>query len=302
MFAVHVGLATSAFALAALGGLTAACAGRDDQSRAAADAGGAVAAAAPATTAGATAVAPRVVTVTTSDYSFHAPSELPAGLTTFRLVNKGPSPHHVQLVRLDEGKTAADLVAALKAGGPPPSWVREAGGPNPAEVGEAATTTVGLEVGQYVLVCFITTADGTPHFLKGMTRPLTVTGPAVEAAEPAADVVMTLTDYDFSMSKPLTAGPHVIRVENAGPQAHEVTLVRLKPGKTPEDFAKWGSEQTGSAPGTLHGGVSGIMPGTHAFIHADLPAGDYALICWVPDAKDGRPHYAHGMSKRIKVS
>ena len=33
----------------------------------------------------------------------------------------------------------------------------------------------------------------------------------------------------------------------------------------------------------------------------DLPAGDYALLCFVPDMKDGKAHYIHGMSKRIKI-
>jgi hypothetical protein len=33
---------------------------------------------------------PSAVTIITTDYSFDAPAELPAGLTTFRLVNQGP--------------------------------------------------------------------------------------------------------------------------------------------------------------------------------------------------------------------
>ncbi len=61
---------------------------------------------------------PNVVTVTAKDYAFDAPAEVPAGLTTFRLINAGPSLHHLQLIRLEEGKTGGDFVAALKAGGP----------------------------------------------------------------------------------------------------------------------------------------------------------------------------------------
>jgi len=37
----------------------------------------------------------------------------------------------------------------------------------------------------------------------------------------------------------------------------------------------------------------------------DIPttftAGDYALLCFVPDAKDGKPHLAHGMVKQFSV-
>src|SRR5678816_2413505 len=55
----------------------------------------------PATPAAAT---PEILTVTASDYRFDAPDQIPAGLVTVQLVNRGPSPHHVQLLRLGEGK------------------------------------------------------------------------------------------------------------------------------------------------------------------------------------------------------
>ena len=59
-------------------------------------------------------VKPNVVTVTASDFKFDAPDTIAAGLTTIRLVNKGPGLHHVVLVRADEGTTSADVMAALE--------------------------------------------------------------------------------------------------------------------------------------------------------------------------------------------
>jgi hypothetical protein len=242
------------------------------------------------------------VTVTAHDFAFDAPAEIPAGLTTFHLVNKGPSLHHLQLIRLENGKTGDDYVAALKAGGPPPAWATLAGGPNPPEPGSTTTATVALQPGDYAIVCFVPAADGMPHLMKGMVRPLKVVGPAREGAEPAADVVVKLVDFDFQLSAPLAAGRQTIRVENAGSQAHEIALVRLHAGKTPEDFAAWGEKPEGPPPGAVYGGMSGIMPGAHGFATLDLPAGDYLLICFFPDAKDGKPHFAHGMVKLVKVS
>jgi hypothetical protein len=242
------------------------------------------------------------VTITTSDFAFDAPAEIPAGLTTFHLVNRGPSPHHVQLIKLEQGKTVEDYMAALKAGGPPPQWGVPAGGPNPPEVGDTATTIMPLAAGNYAMLCFIPTPDGVPHMAKGMVRALTVTPAAgTAAAEPQADIVMTLKDYDFELSKPLAAGRYTIRIENAGPQPHEVAFVRLKDKKKPIDFAEWGEKQVGPAPGTLHGGVSAIMPGTSAFVNVDLPPGEYGLICFLPDMKDGKGHFHHGMIKQVKV-
>jgi uncharacterized cupredoxin-like copper-binding protein len=246
--------------------------------------------------------APSTVTVTTTDYSFDAPAELPAGLTTFRLVNRGPSIHHIQLVKFGEGKTLDDFMAALKAGGPPPEWATMEGGPNPSELGDTSSTAVMLEPGNYAMLCFIPGPDGVPHVAKGMVRPLAVTTGGAAGAEPEADVVMKLLDYDFELSAPLTAGRHMIRIENAGPQEHELVIVKLESGKEPMDFAKWGEKQVGKAPGTLHGGVSGIMPGDKAFVEVDLAPGEYGLICFVPDTKDGKGHHHHGMVKKVTVS
>jgi uncharacterized cupredoxin-like copper-binding protein len=247
--------------------------------------------------------APSAVTVVATDYSFDAPAELPAGLTTFHLVNRGPSIHHVQLVKFNEGKTVDDFMAALKAGGPLPTWATNEGGPNPPEIGDTSTTIVTLAPGNYAMLCFVPGPDGIPHVAKGMVRPLTVTAVAgATTAEPEADVVMKLVDYDFQLSKPITAGRHTIRIENAGPQVHEVVIVKLDSGKEPMDFAKWGEKMVGKPPGTLHGGVSGLMPGGKAFVEVDLAPGEYGLICFVPDSKDGKGHYRHGMAKKVTVS
>jgi hypothetical protein len=244
-----------------------------------------------------------VVTVTAHDYAFEAPTEIPAGLTTFHLVNKGPSLHHLQLIKLEEGKTGDDFIAALKAGGPPPRWAILAGGPNPPETGNTTSATLTMEPGTYAIVCFVPALDGMPHLMKGMVHPLKVTGAApATVAEPAADVVVKLVDFDFQLSAPIKAGRHTIRVENAGTQPHEVAFIRLKPGKTGADFAAWGLKPEGPAPGEAYGGISGIMPGTHAFANLDLPAGDYALICFFPDMTDGKPHFEHGMMKVIQVT
>jgi hypothetical protein len=244
-----------------------------------------------------------VVTVTATEFSFDAPAEIPAGLTTIRLVSNGQELHHATLIKLEDGKTYNDFVQALKNPGPPPAWAVEHGGPNPPHpAGGVAEVTQTLEPGNYAIVCFVPSPDGTPHIAKGMMRPLTVVPSTTPPApEPEADVTMKLTDYAFTMSKPLTAGKHVIRVENSGPQPHEVVLARLAPGKTAADLAKWIEKMEGPPPGEPIGGVAGLHTGGHAFITVDLTPGEYALLCFLPDTKDGRPHVAHGMMQDIKI-
>src|SRR5438552_17132654 len=184
-----------------------------------------------------------VVTITATDYAFGMPDTIPAGLTTFRLVNQGKELHHASLVRLGEGKSAADfqagLAAAMKSHAPPPSWMTFPGGPNAVTLGDTGVATQMLEPGSYVLVCWIPSLDGVPPVMKGMMHPPAVTAgaaPSPAAAEPPAEVTLKPTGCDIQLSQPLTAGKHVVRVENTGAQPHEIVIAALPPGKTLQDF------------------------------------------------------------------
>jgi hypothetical protein len=246
--------------------------------------------------------APNVVTVTATDFAYQVPAEIPPGLTTIRMVNEGNEPHHAQLLKLGDGKRLADFLA-LQPGAPLPSWVSFAGGPNAVDPGGTAAATEILEPGHYAIVCEIPSPDGVPHVAKGMSAEFDVTGTlAAQPVEPTADLDMALVDYGFQLSHPLTAGYHTIRVQNDGAQPHEVVVVKLMPGKTPEDFVGWVENMQGPPPGSLLGGVVGLDPGAHAFFNLDAQPGDYGLLCFLPDKTDGQPHFAHGMMKLIHVS
>lgn len=251
------------------------------------------------------AAAPNLVTVTASDFAFNAPASIPAGLTTIRLVNQGREMHHVQLARLDEGHTVEELMRLMESAGehgPIPSWVHFVGGPNVPGPDGATEATVQLEAGAYALLCFIPSGDGVPHVMKGMVKPLTVV-PAEPsgalAAEP--DARMVLRDYSFEVTPEIAAGRRTIRVENAAAQPHEVVLMRLAPGKTPQDLLAWLQTQAGPPPATPLGGTSFLSTGEVNQFSAEFTPGEYALLCFVPDAKDGAPHVAHGMVKQFTV-
>lgn len=255
------------------------------------------------TTQAAAAAKPHQMTVVATDYAFDAPNQVPAGMMTIHLVDNGAEMHHVAFLKLNDGKTMADVEQAMKSKGPMPSWAVDYGGVNPSHPGGGmATTTQMLEPGNYALLCFIPSADGVPHFAKGMVRPLTVTA-STDAAAPAptADIVMTLKDYSFTSSKPLTAGKHIIQIQNSGGQSHELVLARMAPGKKAADLAAWVEKQSGPPPAEPIGGVPAISKGASAYMTADLTPGDYALICFIPDAKDGKAHYTHGMMQDVHV-
>jgi len=241
-----------------------------------------------------------VVRVTGEDFKFDAPDVIPAGLTEFRFLNKGPSLHHLALVKLAGGKTVDDLRAALANPGPPPAWAKEFGGANAPVPGEESNATLDLKPGNYALICFVD-IGGPPHFAKGMVRALRVVPSKAPDPKPAASVTMTLSDYTFRLSAPIRAGTRTIRVRNTGKQHHEVQLVQLAPGKTVKEVLDWIARPEGPPPGKAMGGIAGMESGMTEYFTANFTPGKYGLICFLPDAKDGKPHFVHGMMQEITV-
>jgi uncharacterized cupredoxin-like copper-binding protein len=243
------------------------------------------------------------VTVIATDYKLSLPSTLTAGPTTFRLVNRGRELHQLYLVKLANGKKAADYVHALKPGTPPPSWATDVGGPNGVDPGATSlAATVPLTPGHYAALCIIPGPDGVPHIMKGMYTDLDVTTGARAASLPAKpDLTISLVDYGYGTSSPLTAGSHHIVVRNDGKQWHELEIARLMPGKTPADLASWAEKMSGPPPATFLGGVSPISPGKENELAITLTPGHYVMLCFLPDARDGKPHTAHGMVKDFVI-
>ena len=250
---------------------------------------------------------PNTVHIVAKDYSFDAPAQIPAGLTRLHLMDQGKELHQAQLIKLGEGKTFEEFMTALKSmkpNTPPPAWVIFSGGPNGAAPGGTSEATETLEAGNYALICFIPSSDGIPHVMKGMAKSLVVTpNTAAPAAEPTPTSSVKLSDYKFDLDQPLKSGQNIVRVENTADQPHEIVVFKLAPGKTMKDFEAWLPVSDKQPPPAIPmGGVVGLSKGLHAYFTANLDAGDYVLVCFLPDSKDGKPHFAHGMVQPFKIS
>lgn len=248
--------------------------------------------------------AANVITVTAHDYAFDLAPSIPAGLTTFRLLNKGKQLHHFSVIRMDNGKTPADGLAALiKAGqGVRPGWMHPVGGPNAISPRGEANATLVLQPGNYLAFCEVPGPDPAPHFMKGMVKGFTVTSPSRGGLIPKADLAIKLTDFDFVLSRPLTKGRHVIAVTNTGAQPHMVFINRNVAGKGNKELLDWAHDPKGmSAPGEGVGGVTEIAPGATVVMERNFKPGRYGLICFSPDKKTGKPHFMLGMQKEIDV-
>jgi hypothetical protein len=247
---------------------------------------------------------PQAVTVTATDYHFDIPATLAAGPATFTIVNHGREAHHLQLERLEQGHSLTDFLAALKSGGRPPAWAVDVGGPNAVDPGgRSLPATVELRPGTYAALCVIPGPDGVPHAMKGMAQQFTVRGSSAQPASLAATRdTITLTDYAFELPRDLEAGTHMVTVRNTGTQSHELVITQPAPGRSASDVAQWTAHMQGPPPAHFLGGVTAIAPGTTNVLSLALTPGRYALLCFVPDAKDGRPHVAHGMMRDVEIA
>ena len=217
-------------------------------------------------------------------------------------MNEGKDLHHAQIVQLNPGVTTAQAVGALRQGLdaflPLVVWV---GGPGLVAPGGRASVGLTLQPGDHLLLCFVET-DGKPHVASGMVRPLRVTGAvAAQSAPPVAGEVV-LHDFRFAIPRTVS-GRDALRVVNQGAQLHEAIFLRLAPGKTADDVKAFFSQHppSGPPPAMPAGGVQGLSRGGVNYHHPNLPAGEYVVMCFIPDPGSGKPHFELGMITTVTV-
>lgn len=184
-------------------------------------------------------------------HRFEPPTDLTAGPTQLNLVNDGMEPHHLKLIKLNDGVTR----------------------------------------GTYLMICFIPGPTGAPHAATGMVDIIQVGPADGETAEmPEPDVTVNMVDFGFDANE-LPASGVVEVVNTSEAQAHEMVLFALAEGKTGADVAEFfSSGAQGPPPFSAKGGIQGLMPGmSRLLVLEDMPAGDYVMIVRYPTRPTGFP-------------
>ncbi|OQW31484.1 MAG: hypothetical protein A4E19_07675 [Nitrospira sp. SG-bin1] len=117
-----------------------------------------------------------------------------------------------------------------------------------------------------------------------------------------APVKFTAHDYGFDGPDHIPAGTTTLQLVNRGHDLHQIQLLRLRKGKTAEDFRTALLATGGQLPDWIKyvGGPNAIVPGEESAATMNLVEGEYLLICLIPN-KDGVPHVALGMQKPLSV-
>ena len=267
--------------------------------------------------------APPVLEVAALDYEFQtSTTEIPSGWITVALENRGDEPHMLEFTRLpEEGSYRAlmrfrgvldTLQASLEEGAidsatyleaarsEVPPWYSDLeyrSGPGLVTPGGTARTTVRLEPGTYVMGCFLADSAGTLHYTRGMRSKMTVTEASSGASPPAADVELTLADYEISVDGRMTTGEQTVAVhfgERAKPMEapfQDIRLARLEDGVSAQELAQW--EDSPPAPADLLGGAHPLPAGHTAYFTVNLEPGRYAWFSYSSEQK--------GMTKTFSV-
>lgn len=246
----------------------------------------------------------------TTRFWFVMPTHIPTGWVEFRFHNEGTVAHEAQFFRLlDPNFTEADLIKALASNGPPPQ-----GNPPFEAAGGAATSIPGgsqdvlqwIKPGHYVVVCFESGGgNGSPHFLQGMHKSFfAITGTrapidhtdAFRNGTPVSSGTVILKDFHIQVPEVMTDRRfQVIKVENHGPQTHQMQIIKIPAGTTRQDILKAIKAGGPSFPTVLAGGMDALAPHSTAWVELHLHTGTYVAICFVPDDTTGLPHAALGM-------
>jgi len=261
-------------------------------------------------------------TYAAKEYAFEGPVSLNAGYNEVTLQNNGTMDHHAVFLKLNDGKTIADLATVKDI----PSLFAIAisvGGPGSVGPSQSATVILNLDAGSYVLVCIIPDANGVPHMAKGMALPITVAAASGDAAPaPVEDAAFELAEYGFpDFPASVTAGSHIWKITNVGAQLHEFVLTRLADGVSSDqvlailsapadpmagmDMGTPDAATTAAPTAPPFVGVSGVAPigpKETNWLKLDLTAGNYLALCFIPDAASGAPHFALGMAMPFTVA
>jgi hypothetical protein len=119
-------------------------------------------------------------------------------------------------------------------------------------------------------------------------------------------------DYGFvGVPAEVEAGRQIIEITNGGQEFHEMVLIRKNDGVT-QSFSEILAlpEEEGLALATPVAGQFAGPPGNTAHLYADLEAGEYVAICFIPvgatvDAPEdlqGPPHFTQGMVSEFTVT
>lgn len=242
--------------------------------------------------------------IVATDAGFEAPDVVPAGLRHIVFENHGSQIHEAMLVKLADGMSTNDYVAAVKAGSLFPKGALDYSGPGLTSPGESVEVWAKVDPGNYLIICW-----NNGHAKSTPVHPFTVQYAISDDEPPKEDVTLKLIDYRFELQGNLRKGRQVIRVETPGPSMHEVDFFRLHDGKSVADVNAWRKANGRGEPpiDALGGALDSHDIKRIVWLRREFRFGRYVLHCEMPVSTDSQTtsqqitHADVGMVREIKI-
>jgi hypothetical protein len=223
-----------------------------------------------------------LLAIDATEYAFKTLGSIPAGVTTVQLRNLGKENHEAQFVRLNQGVTIDQLLAALQAAGngPPPDIFTYEGGPAEIVPNRTSEVILNFREGQYALLCFVAAPDKQPHAAKGMYLPITVTAASgATTAIPTGSGAIALGSGAIGLPDTLPAGRSTFRLTNQSQSPRALFVGSIPADKTVADLQQALADPNGPPPWfQANGGMDGIGPGSTSAVVLNLTPGKYAVV------------------------
>jgi len=221
---------------------------------------------------------PQEIRIAVTDESYKMPREFESEPVALTLQNKGEEVHRAYFARLNQGVTERDVRSAMsKSPDALFSLVTVAGSMPEIEPGTTSEIGMLFPEGKYLVID--PELEGPPPLSFFAVSP--ASGP--EVREPSADYSIEAGDFYFKVSDS-SPGEATVEIANVGKQSHEVGIGKGVKGQ--------GAEVTT---------VFAPAPGGKMWTTLTLEPGDYALLCFLPDPKTGKPHVKLGMKQSFSV-
>ena len=242
-----------------------------------------------------TAPAPQVLAIGVGDTSIVAPDTISAGIIEVKVTSTGKSRAHIALDRLAPGVTFDQIEKASSQQQDRLGTV--VGGNGALNPGLSTSLIFDLAAGNYEIVQFTQGNGASP------THRLVVTAPSsTPALAPLAKGEIVAKGVTFTLPAGFDGQGTWKVTNNDAKDDHEATVLQLPAGKTIADVVAYfkSKDRNGPPPAIAMGGMGDLRPGYSGWMVMNLPPGNYALACFVPD-DNGMPHVAMGMITPFRV-
>ncbi len=235
------------------------------------------------------------ITITARDFAFDLPAEIPSGWVSLTLKNEGQVNHHGIVMRLLEGVTVEDALAAMDNPQADQSETSDLQFFMPdTDPGSSNQATVEFAPGHWVILSV--SMDGqsigaseepVPDYALGSIQEFDVVDQSAMASPPYADLSLTVSKDAVDFPDQVEPGQHTIEVVNdSGQENGYAFILRMEGDTTIDDVLAMfdalfsGQEMDMSSMPVFHavGGLMAYNLSDHYYTNVDMQPGNYTII------------------------